>query len=330
MSYLFNDSTTLEAGLRRLIFLILIYVTIMIPAAPAGAGQKPVAKVNGTVLTEADLQQALNEIMPAGVFHGGFSSEKRAGYRPQALEKMIEKELFYQEALKNGIESDENAIETERERTIRRLGGEKKFRAALKKASLSDKQYREKLRKKYIIKRVIEIEIRDKSVATDNEVRAYYESNKNKYMRPEARRITHILISVKPEASSEERALQKQRAQEVIDKINSGKDMSVVAWDYSEDPYRVKGGDFGLVHRGRLDPDLEKEVFALEPGQLSDIIESIHGYHVVRVEKIKPPQQLSIEEASEKIKNQLTAKKEKQLREALVSKLKEKAQIVVY
>ena len=70
--------------------------------------------------------------------------------------------------------------------------------------------------------------------------------------------------------------------------------------------------------------------FALEPGQLSDIIESIHGYHVVRVEKIKPPQQLSIEEASEKIKNQLTAKKEKQLREALVSKLKEKAQIVVY
>ena len=63
------------------------------------------------MLTEADLEAALNEIMPAGVFHGGFSSEKRATYRPQAFEKMIEKELFYQEAVKKGLKVEEELTE---------------------------------------------------------------------------------------------------------------------------------------------------------------------------------------------------------------------------
>lgn len=330
MSYLFNDSTTLEAGLRRLIFLILIYVTIMIPAAPAGAGQKPVAKVNGTVLTEADLQQALNEIMPAGVFHGGFSSEKRAGYRPQALEKMIEKELFYQEALKKGLEIDGKVIQTDRDRTIRRLGGEEKFKAALKKADLTDQQYREKLKKKYLVKRIIASQIKEKAEATDAEVRAYYEANRSKFMRPEVRRLTHILISVKPSATAQERKAGKARAREVIDRITAGEDMSVIAWDYSDGPYRVKGGDMGLVHKGRLDPDLEKEVFNLEPGRLSGIIETRYGFHVVRVDEVKSPEQLSLEDASEKIKKQLSETREKQLHEAFAANLKEKAQIVIY
>ncbi|MEE9119356.1 MAG: SurA N-terminal domain-containing protein [Calditrichia bacterium] len=86
--------------------LIIVFGPMSVYAAPVGKLQKPVAKVNGTVLTEADLEEALNEIMPAGVFHGGFSSEKRMSHRPEAIEKMIDKELFYQEAVKKGIESE--------------------------------------------------------------------------------------------------------------------------------------------------------------------------------------------------------------------------------
>jgi len=276
------------------------------------------------------LQAALNEIMPAGVFHGGFSSEKRNRYRPQALEKMIEKELFYQEAVKRGLTVDKEMIAAQRQRTIRRLGGENKFRAALKRAGLSDRQYREKLRKKFLVKRLIAEDITNRAVPTDEEIRAYYEANRSKFMRPEARRITHILISVKPEAGSEERRKRKERAREVIDKIRSGEDISVVAWDYSDGPYRVKGGDMGLVHRGRLDPALEKKVFALEPGKLSGIIETIYGYHVIRVEAVEPPIQLSLQAVSDKLRKELARKKEKQLRAALVARLKKKAQIVVY
>jgi peptidyl-prolyl cis-trans isomerase C len=330
MTNLFNNGSIKAGKIDRLIFLLLSAALSLVWCIPAAALPKPVAKVNDTVLTEADLQQSLNEIMPAGVFHGGFSSEKRATYRPQAFEKMIEKELFYQEAVKIGLKVDEEILKAEREKTIKRLGGKKKFKTALKKAGLSDKQYREKLQKKHLVKQLIVVEIKDKAQVSDEEVKVYYEKNKKKFMRPEARQLTHILISVKPSANVEERKLKRARAQEVIDKIKAGEDMSTVAWDYSDDPYRVKSGDYGLVHKGRLYPDLEKEVFLIEPGRLSEIIETIHGYHVFRVEAVKAPEQLNLEDVYEKVQKELTEKNEEQIREALTARLKAAARIEVY
>ena len=330
MTNLFNNGSIKAGKIDRLIFLLLSAALSLVWCIPAAALPKPVAKVNDTVLTEADLQQSLNEIMPAGVFHGGFSSEKRATYRPQAFEKMIDKELFYQEAVKIGLKVDEEILKAEREKTIKRLGGKKKFKTALKKAGLSDKQYREKLQKKHLVKQLIVVEIKDKAQVSDEEVKVYYEKNKKKFMRPEARQLTHILISVKPSANVEERKLKRARAQEVIDKIKAGEDMSTVAWDYSDDPYRVKSGDYGLVHKGRLYPDLEKEVFLIEPGRLSEIIETIHGYHVFRVEAVKAPEQLNLEDVYEKVQKELTEKNEEQIREALTARLKAAARIEVY
>jgi len=156
--------TLIDKRHHRAALLALVFTLGAAFPVSAQTSTQAVAKVNGAVLTEADLQAALNEIMPAGVFHGGFSSEKRKKYRPQAIEKMIEKELFYQEALKRGLDVDEEMISAQRERTIRRLGGEKKFKAALKRAGLSDQQYRQRLRKKYLVKRLISEDITDMAV----------------------------------------------------------------------------------------------------------------------------------------------------------------------
>jgi len=327
MAKLFNNSTWKAGKIQRMIFLLLSLAPSLLWSIPAGAFPKPVAKVNDTVLTEADLEQALNEIMPAGVFHGGFSSKKREEYRPQAFEKMIEKELFYQEAVKIGLKIDEEIIKAEREKTIERLGGEKKFKVALKNGGLSDEQYQQRLRKKQLVKRFITIEISEQARPTDEEIKDYYRRNEQKFMRPEARKLTHILISVQPEASAEERKLKKAQAQEVIDRINAGEEMSDVAWNHSMGPYRVKGGDMGLVHSGRLYPDLEKEVFQLEPGKLSGIIETIYGYHVVRVEEVKEAEQLDLRDVYDKIKMELTKRNEKQIREDRVASLRAQARI---
>ena len=120
------------------------------------------------------------------------------------------------------------------------------------------------------------------------------------------------------------------QAQEVIDRINAGEDMADVAWKHSMGPYRVKGGDMGLVHRGRLHPDLEKEAFELEPGKLSGIIETIYGYHIVRVEEVKAAEQLELKDVYDSIKMDLTKKNAKQIREDLVAKLRAQARITTY
>ena len=330
MQKLFNNGTWKAGKIRYVLFLFLSLALSLLWSIPAGAFPKPVAKVNDTVLTEADLEQALNEIMPASVFHGGVSSKKRAEYRPQAFEKMIEKELFYQEAVKIGLKIDEEIIKAEREKTIERLGGEKKFKIALENAGLTDEQYQQRLSKKQLVKDFITTEISDKARPTDEEIKDYYRRNQKKFMRPEARKLTHILITVKPETSAEERKLKKAQAQEVIDRINAGEDMSDVAWKYSMGPYRVKGGDMGLVHRGRLYPDLEEEVFQLEPGKLSGIIETIYGYHIVRVEEVKAAEQLDLKDVYDKIKEELTNRNEKQIREDRVASLRAQARIEKY
>ncbi len=327
----FNTLNTKEDIIRFALKFLYFFVAFTLAlSTPALALQKPIARVNDTFLTEADLEEALNEIMPAGRFHRGFSSEKRMSKRPQAFEKMIENELFYQEAVNRKLKIEEERIKKDREKAIKRVGGEKNYTATLKRAGLNDELFQAKLRKKYLVERIVTLEVTEKAEASEKEVRAHYEKNKEKYMRPEARRLTHLLISVKPSATADEKRLKKERAQDILDKIKAGEDMSMVAWDNSDGPYRVKGGDLGLVHRGRLEPSIEKEAFQLDVGQLSNIIETRYGYHIVRVEEIKAPEQLSLEKVSKKIKKELTEKNETQLRKALVEKLKTQARIEIF
>lgn len=327
MTHRFKEKTN-----RRFRLLPITFFVVYAFACPgwAGAYKKPVAKINDTVLTEADLEAALNEIMPAGVFHGGFSSEKRASHRPQALEKMIEKELFFQEAIRTELKIDKELIDNEIDKISKKLGGEKQYKEALKKVGLTETQHKAKLRKKYLINEIIDVEIEKKAEVSSDEAEEYYHENRKKYMRPEARRLTHILISVKPNATAEERRLIKDDAQNVLERIKAGESMSEMASNYSDGPYRVKGGNLGLVHKGRLDPELEEEVFKLEPGPVSNIIETRYGYHIVRVEEVKAAEQLTFEDASSRIKNELAEENKKQLREIFVKKLRAQARIEVY
>lgn len=299
-------------------------------AALAAAPNSAVAKVNQTVLFESDLQRTLSDIMPAGVFHGGFSSKKRASYRPQALEQMIVNELFYQEAVRIQMKVEVSALENEHKKVVKRLGGADKYQTALKRAGMTQSRHIQVLSKQLLTQAFIEREIDMKSKATLEEARTYFQHNREKFLRPEARRIRHILIAVKPSASQAERQDKEKLARQILTKIQRGENMAALAREHSNDRYRIKGGDYGLVHAGRLIPGLEKEVFKLKPGELSGLIATMYGFHIVRVEAIKPAQQLTFEEVSGKIKEMLTRKNHDRIKQTLIDKLRDSATITLY
>ena len=309
------------------LFILLHWLTVTVLA---GEGPPAVAKVNETILSDSDLQQALNEIMPAGMFHGGFSSKKRASYRPQAIEKMIEKELFYQEAVRMKMMVDQATLENKHKNVIQRLGGEQKYLAALNRAGISQNQHIHILKKQLLTESFVEHEITLKSLVTDHQARTHYRSNQEKFKRPEARRIRHILIAVKPSSSKEERQSRKDLSRQILARIKGGEDMASLAAKYSNDRYRIKGGDYGLVHTGRLVPELEKEVFKLPLNSISDVVKTMFGFHIVRVEEIKPPEQLPFKKVSQKIKKMLTSENETRIRQALLEKLRSTATITIY
>jgi parvulin-like peptidyl-prolyl isomerase len=328
-----TNTNTLNKRYNKPVVLLLLFfffASAQVSLATAADPPKPVVEVNGKILTEMDLNESLNELMPASRFHGGFSSEKRNSYRPKAIDNMVEKELLYQEAVSRGLSVEDKLIEQEMEKAIKRFGSKKQLKVALKNAGMTFEEYKTNLKKKHFISRLLTLEVTNKAVTSDQEVKTYYETNRTKFKRPEARRIRHILIKVPPTATAEERKLKREKAEEAINKVKAGEDMALIASQYSNGPYRVKGGDLGLVHKGRLYPEVEKEAFQLELGQLSDIVKTMYGYHFVRVEEIRAPEQLELKDVENKVKQELTAKKEKQLKEALMTMLKAKARIKKY
>lgn len=291
---------------------------------------KPVVKVNSTVLDEFHLKDVMNELLPSAAFHGTVSPDTVARYRPKAVDMLIEKELLYQEARRLGIKADAKKLDDMVEKVVERTGGQRNFKAALKAEGITEKEYTENIRRNLTVTAYEEQEIREKSVASDEEIKATYERNRDGYKRPEARKLSHILIAVEPSATEDEIELRRKRAQEVLDKVRAGEDFGVVAWDYSDDPFRIKGGDMGMIHKGRLDEDLEKVAFGLKSGEVSGLVRTIYGFHIIRVDGVYEPVQLSLDEVSQTIRAKIEDERRKALKESTLKKLREKAVIEVY
>lgn len=289
-----------------------------------------VAKVNGVVLTERDLSEAINKIFPMAGFHGKLTPDKVKKFRPRALKLMVEKELLYQEARARGMKVEKSRMNKIIKEKTKNIGGSKAFRKALKNQGMTKKEFERRLEKIILVDELTKAAVDDLATVSEEDIQGYYERNKEGFKRPEAMKLRHILVSVKPNAMLQEKQDRRKRAEEVVAKLKAGEDMASLAWTYSDDPYRVKGGDLGLVHKGMLDPDLEAQVLKLKEGETSGVIETIYGFHVVRLEKKVAPTQLSLKDVRARVSAKFREKKKKALREALIEGLREKAEIEVY
>ncbi|MDA8173268.1 MAG: peptidyl-prolyl cis-trans isomerase [Nitrospiraceae bacterium] len=300
----------------------------VLPGTGIATEQKVYAKVNGTDLTQIDYVEAFNQVIPF-TFHR-LTRDIIAKYKPQIIEKMIDDELCYQEAVRTGLKMPAKLLRGEKEYVIAKTGGSKGFEMWLKGNGITKQQYWALLKRGWLIQALKRKEIGDKSVVTDQEARAYYEAKKKTFFRPGARKLSEICFKVDPAAPESAWQKKKQFAEKILDKIKKGANFGTMAWNYSEDPYRVKEGDRGIVHRGMLeDQDMEKAVFQLKQGQVSGVIKTLYGYNIVKVEQVYPPQQLSFNTVKQGIISSLSADKKKKATDALMSRLKKGAKIEI-
>ena len=137
---------------------------------------------------------------------------------------------------------------------------------------------------------------RKKPAVSDEEVEAYYRQTFNRYSSPEQRSARHILFKT-AEGESEEMLSEKyQRTEEVLDMARSGEDFAELAKQFSEGPTGPKGGDLGTFSRGRMVKPFEDAVFALSEGEISDVVETQFGFHIIKLEKIEPARIKSLDE----------------------------------
>ena len=138
-------------------------------------------------------------------------------------------------------------------------------------------------------------------VVTDEELRARYESEKATYQQPEQRHVRHILFKVTEEDSDTVRAAKKKKAEEVLVLARQGRDFAKLAEEYSEGPTKGRGGDLGFFARGRMVKPFDEAVFSMKAGDISELVETPFGYHIIKLEEIRPATIRSFEEVKDSL-----------------------------
>ncbi len=289
--------------------------------------KKVVAVVGKEKITEMDVQRYMKVLLPMNYYHRTLTDEKLKEIRKKAIEALINRELLYYEAQKKGIKIPEKQIDDLIDQLVKKYKSKENLEKLLKQTGVTLEQFRLELKKRLAIDKLL-----SKYVTvniTEKDLKEYYEKNKYKFKEPPALKIRYIYIKVDP-SKPKGRQIAKERAEKAYKEIKEGKDFGDVAYRYSDDLSRIKGGELGFVHRGRFDKPVEEVIYKLKKGQVSEIIETELGFHIVKVEDKRPERLVPYEKIKDKLKKELEEKYRKEKFNQLIEDAKKDLKVVVY
>lgn len=194
------------------------------------------------------------------------------------------------------------------------------YEEATRKGLEHDKEVKELLqeaKKKVMITKLVKLEVEDNIKITDEEARKFYDANKNDFKSPEMWRASHILVSTEKEAK------------DILDSLAKGEKFDSLAKAHSTDATASRGGDIGYFREGQLVPDFEKAALKLKVGEVSDIVHTQFGYHIIKLTDKKESAVETFEKARRAIEGELGKKKRAELFDGLVSNLRKKYNVEI-
>ena len=312
---------------------LLIVLTLITLASPAYVGEsqsaeQKVAVVNGTVINQAEFDNEMNRVVERLQRTGRFPNDlERSQMKKQVLENLIARELLYQESQKKGIKVDQKEIEAQLTALKGRFPSEVEFKKALSTMNLTEAGLRFQFERDLAIRKLLDDQIGGKSTVSEKESRAYYDGNLESFKKPEQVRASHILIKVDQGADEAKKAEARTKIESLQAKLKNGEDFGAVAKEYSEGPSGPKGGDLGFFGRGQMVKPFEETAFSMKPGQVSGMVETRFGYHLIMVTERTPESTLSYEEVKDRLEQYLKQQKVQEEIAAYVETLKGKAKI---
>lgn len=302
------------------------------PAASAqGAPGKPVVRVNGTVLTEADLTREEYAIFPYARQHGGLPKDMAAQIREGAMKMMIFEELVYQEAQRRKMTISPARMQQAEAQFHKQFGSPDQFKAFLKSEFQgSQAQLQEKIRRSLLIEALLKSEVDSKCAVTPAEVRAFYDKNPVRFTQPET--YTFQSISFLPPANATPAQLKERRASAdrtlpQAKAARTSEKFGMLAEKVSEDDYRVMMGQHKPVPVTDLPPQVRQVLSAIHPGDVTDIIQVDQAFTILHLQEHTPAGKTKFQSVQEKLAKELHDTRREQLRSALDQRLRKNARI---
>lgn len=277
------------------ILVSLILFTLILP----GCGKKEdpknnAALVNGTPVTRKELANEMTRIKERFYTNSKMNDEQISQIEGEILEILIGGELLYQAGKKKGLKIADTLITEELEKTKEKFPDTDHFKNTFTAAEID---------RKLMIEKYITTEFADKITITTEQAHKFYQDNLDDFTRPEQILASHILIKIPEDADQSVKKKARTRIKMVQDKLKKGADFAELAKEYSEDSSSVSGGALGYFMRGQMVDAFEKAAFAMEIDQISDIVETKHGLHIIKVMDKKPTYVVPFEDIEEKLKS---------------------------
>ncbi len=303
------------------------------PAEESAAPQTqtgPVATVNGVEIPLLDLERATKTmIAKSQIPFQAMTPDLSKQFKEAALNQLIGAELLYQEGKKHPVKDLDKQVDAQIEEYKKKIPGKEEFDKALKDAGITMDELRALTAKEVIVSNLVDSELNGKANVSDDEAKKFYDENKDKFVTPESIRASHILIGVDQKASAADKKKAREKAESILKELKEGKDFATLAKKYSTCPSSAQGGDLGYFGKGQMVKPFEDAAMALKPGEISDVVETQFGYHIIKLTDRKPATTVTFNEAKDKIIAYLKRQKMQKLIGDYVDGLKKHAKIEV-
>ena len=267
----------------------ILWITLILAVLSVSAGaevlDRIVAKIGREIILESELQTQIMQMQSMKMMPPDMTEM-------DVLDQMIESRLIIQKARDEEYSVDDSKIkmlaQEELDKVEEQFPSREAMEREMQKAGLTyydlKKIYQDRIREEQLKQQIFQQEIRSKVTVTEAEVEEYYEENRDDIpLRPEKDQIGMIMRKIEASEETRERALRE--ISEILDELREGADFAELAKERSDCPSGKKGGDLGFFGPGQMVHEFEKAAYELRPGQISDVVETQFGYHIIKVEE---------------------------------------------
>jgi peptidyl-prolyl cis-trans isomerase SurA len=302
-------------------------IFFMSETAIAKVLDRVVAKVNSEIITLSSVNERVEVLKQK--LRGDFQGSEEE-ILDKALNTIVEEKLQLQEGKRRGLEVDDSAVDAA-VKDIEEKNGlqEGQLAVMLESEGRSLESYKNHIRDQILVSKVVRYELGSRIKISERKITKYYHKNQKDFWEPSKARVRHILILTDEGLSANKKKEKYLLVKRIHRKIKGGSDFAAAAKEYSEDISASEGGDVGFVEKGKMVSEFENAVYRMKEGEISDIVETEYGYHIIKVDKVLAGRTLPLKDVKGKIKLILSSKKQNSAYKEWMNELKKTAFIEI-
>jgi len=284
------------------------------------------ARVNGEAVKKTDFDLFIKNMEVA---QGPIPAERRDEILRRVLDQIITFTVLEQEAKTRHLSVTDSEVDARIGEMKQPYPNEETFQKALSARNMTLDRLRNDTRNGMLVDKLLQGEVGSVPGASDNEAKDFYAKNPDKFTQGESVRASHILVKVDEKADPATKKKARAKIDAVLKRAKAGEDFAALAKANSDDGSAQQGGDLNYFTRGQMVPAFEQAAFALKAGQVSDVVTTQFGYHIIKVTDHKAAGTVPLEQVNDRVKQFLTEQKKQQKADDFIASLKQKSKIEV-